>query len=172
MTDKGIPIVADAGSKIHLKATPSSDASGRYVLGVSVESASVNVSGTFIDDASGPVAPGSPASKSDLIGGIYNTTPPALTNGQQAALQSDIKGRLQTSSAPASSLVTITPSDATVLSTSLRAIYVGGSGNLVVMAFDDVSAVTLIGVTAGTIIPIRAKKVMAATTATNLVGFI
>lgn len=48
------------------------------------------------DQADGPVAPGAAASFSELIGGVFNTTPPTLTNGQQAALQVDANGRLLT----------------------------------------------------------------------------
>jgi len=42
----------------------------------------------------GPVAPGTPAGKSLLTGGIYNATLPTLTNGQQVAVQLDSSGRL------------------------------------------------------------------------------
>ena len=47
-----------------------------------------------IDQADGPVAPGTAASFSQLAGGVYHTAPPTLTNGQQAALQVDSAGRL------------------------------------------------------------------------------
>lgn len=46
------------------------------------------------DQADGPVTPGTVASFSILTGGQYNSTPPTLTNGQQAALQVDSNGRL------------------------------------------------------------------------------
>ncbi len=45
-----------------------------------------------LDD--GPVAPGAPAGKSLLTGGIYNATLPTVTNGQQVAVQLDSSGRL------------------------------------------------------------------------------
>ena len=71
---------------------------------------------------------------------------------------------------PADRLRAITPNDATDV-TGLRGIYVGGDGNLALMAIGDTAAVTLTGVLAGTIIPVRAKYVMATnTTATALVG--
>jgi len=71
---------------------------------------------------------------------------------------------------PADRLRAITPNDATDV-TGLRGIYVGGAGNLALMAIGDTDAVTLTGVLAGTIIPVRAKYVMATnTTATALVG--
>lgn len=46
------------------------------------------------DQADGPVAPGTVASFSILIGGQYNSTLPTLTDGQQVALQVDASGRL------------------------------------------------------------------------------
>jgi hypothetical protein len=44
--------------------------------------------------SAGPVAAGTVASFSDLIGGQFNTTLPTLTTGQQAAIQVDNRGRL------------------------------------------------------------------------------
>jgi hypothetical protein len=44
----------------------------------------------------GPVAPGTIAGNSGLIGGQYSTTLPTLTNSQQAAVQVDSHGRLLT----------------------------------------------------------------------------
>ena len=46
------------------------------------------------DAADGPVAAGTAASKSILIGAQFNTSLPSLTTGQQAALQVDSSGRL------------------------------------------------------------------------------
>ena len=42
----------------------------------------------------GPVAPGAAAGKSSLAGAVYNSSPPTLTNGQQAAIQVDAAGRV------------------------------------------------------------------------------
>lgn len=69
---------------------------------------------------------------------------------------------------PAYNLTVVTPSDTTVL-TGVRALWVGGAGNVSVIACNDTAAVTLT-VPAGTLLPIFAKKVMAATTATNIVA--
>lgn len=71
-------------------------------------------------------------------------------------------------SAPATSLLAVTPSDSTIL--NCRALYVGGAGNVAVTASRDSAAVTLSGVPAGTVLPISASKVMAATTATLIVA--
>lgn len=70
---------------------------------------------------------------------------------------------------PALKLTAVTPSDATVL-TGVRALWVGGAGSVSVIACNDTAAVSLT-VPAGTLLPIFAKKVMAATTATNIVAF-
>jgi hypothetical protein len=55
-----------------------------------------NASGNLITSSTsiGSVGGGSPASGSTLIGAQYNTTPPALTNTQQAALQVTSRGAL------------------------------------------------------------------------------
>lgn len=43
----------------------------------------------------GPVTPGTAALSSQLTGGVYSSTPPTLTNTQQAALQLDVAGNLK-----------------------------------------------------------------------------
>lgn len=47
-----------------------------------------------VDPSNGPVAPGTAAGFSTLTGGVFHTTPPTLTNNQQAALQLSAAGRL------------------------------------------------------------------------------
>lgn len=76
-----------------------------------------------------------------------------------------------TNISPASALVAITKSDSTTYTPYIRAIYVGGAGNVVV---EDAAGteVTFTAVPQGTIIgPFLLNKVKAATTATSLVGF-
>jgi hypothetical protein len=74
---------------------------------------------------------------------------------------------------PASKLVAITPADATDLSAlGIRALWVGGVGNVTVIAANDTTAVTLTAVPAGTLLPILVDRVMTATTATAIVGLI
>jgi hypothetical protein len=70
---------------------------------------------------------------------------------------------------PALKLTAVTPSNTTVL-TGVRALWVGGAGSVSVIACNDTAAVSLT-VPAGTLLPIFAKQVMAATTATNIVAF-
>lgn len=75
---------------------------------------------------------------------------------------------------PAANFAAVTPSDsidfATTSLTSLtRALYVGGAGN-VVAVMSDGTAVTFTAVPAGTVLPIRCKRVNSTnTTATAIV---
>lgn len=72
---------------------------------------------------------------------------------------------------PATNLAAITPDDEAELEYLTRAIYVGTGGDLVLIGADDSSAVTLVGVPSGTVLPIRAKIVMeTGTTADDLVA--
>jgi hypothetical protein len=71
---------------------------------------------------------------------------------------------------PAFNGTAITPSDSIDLSITARAVFVGGGGNLRVMLAGG-DTVTLNGVIAGMIYPLRVKRVMSTgTSATNLVG--
>ena len=71
---------------------------------------------------------------------------------------------------PAAYATAVTPSDADELATVSRALYIGGAGNLVVVTLGG-DTVTLVGATAGSIIPIRVKQVKAtSTTATSIVS--
>ncbi len=73
--------------------------------------------------------------------------------------------------APATRSVAVTPNDSTDLANISRALWVGGAGNVAVMLADDTVAVTFVGVAAGSLLPVRVKRVMATnTTATNLVA--
>ncbi|MCK9542480.1 MAG: hypothetical protein M0R03_10685 [Novosphingobium sp.] len=73
--------------------------------------------------------------------------------------------------APGSSLFAITPADSD-LPALVRALYVGTGGDLVLLAKDDSDPVTLADVPSGSFIPVRAKRVMAATTASGIVGIV
>lgn len=64
----------------------------------------------------------------------------------------------------------ITKSDTTDFTYYVRGIYVGGAGNVVVVNMDG-STVTFAGVPAGTILPVKARRVNStSTTATDMVG--
>lgn len=64
----------------------------------------------------------------------------------------------------------ITPSDSVDTAVNFRMIYVGGAGALVIVS-ENGTAVTYSGATAGSVIPMRGRRVNATgTTATGLVG--
>ena len=69
---------------------------------------------------------------------------------------------------PASGYAAVTPSDTTEL--NCRALYVGTTGNVVLQMPGRSETVTFSNVPAGTFMPVSARRVMAATTATNLVA--
>ena len=77
-------------------------------------------------------------------------------------------------SGPGQHLRAVTTHDTNELATvggrTCRALWVGGAGNLVVIARGDTSTVTLSGVPAGSLIPIAAKVVHTSTTATLIVA--
>jgi hypothetical protein len=72
-------------------------------------------------------------------------------------------------SAPARSVALVTPNDSTDLSYATKALYVGVGGNISIDTVGGDSAVILIGVPTGSILPIRATRVRATgTTATDI----
>jgi hypothetical protein len=73
-------------------------------------------------------------------------------------------------SAPAYDAEAVTPSNTTLFTREARALYIGGDGNAVVLTAAG-NAVTFSGLTAGTILPIRCRRVNStSTTATNIVA--
>jgi len=73
--------------------------------------------------------------------------------------------------APARRLVTITPNDSSDLADVTRALYVGVTGDVVVIAANDSSSITIKNAQAGTVLPIQCKRILATgTTASQLVG--
>ncbi len=73
---------------------------------------------------------------------------------------------------PAKDAFAISGNDNTDLANSTRSIYVGGSGNIKLTTIDG-STVTFNGAIAGSILPIRAKRIFSTgTTATNLIGLL
>lgn len=61
----------------------------------------------------------------------------------------------------------VTKSDTTVF--FANALYIGTTGDVVLVTCRD-TTLTFVGVPAGTFLPVRCKKVMAATTASNIIG--
>lgn len=84
------------------QAAAQADATGRLIISSLVAgTASIGkvaqdntVQWVTSDLANGPVAAGAAATKSELIGGQFNTALPTLTTGQQAAIQVDSSGRI------------------------------------------------------------------------------
>ncbi len=80
---------------------------------------------------------------------------------------------IRTDTSTAWFIFAITPHDSNPLTALCRGVYVGGAGDVALICEDNTSAVTFVGVLAGTILPVRAKKVLSTgTTATNLVGLV
>lgn len=73
---------------------------------------------------------------------------------------------------PASAAFAITPDDATDLSEVTRALYIGVGGN-VAMRFLSGQVLTFSNLAAGSVLPVRIDRVLAAgTTATGLIGLV
>lgn len=58
----------------------------------------------LLDDAVGPVFPGTRGTKSILVGAVYNASAPVPTDGQQHSLQADDSGRLKVAASIVESL--------------------------------------------------------------------
>ena len=65
--------------------------------------------------------------------------------------------------------VAVTPSDTTDLGCT-RALYIGGTGDLAVRFVGSSTTITFVGVQVGTILSLQVHRVMAATTATDIVA--
>lgn len=73
--------------------------------------------------------------------------------------------------APADQAASITPNDGADLPLATRGIYVGAGGNLAVILQGSALPVTFVGVPTGTLLPVRAARVLATgTTAGSLVA--
>lgn len=74
-------------------------------------------------------------------------------------------------SRPSGAFETVTPSDSVNFTKGVsRGLYIGGAGNLVAVAADDTTA-TFTAVPAGTVLPIKVKRVNStSTTATAIVA--
>ena len=72
--------------------------------------------------------------------------------------------------ASARSAAAVSPHDTNQLAYVTKGIYVGGTGDVVCILADDSSAVTFKAVPAGFILPVRAKVVTTASTATYMVA--
>ena len=85
-------------------------------------------------------------------------------------MESRITNLKAENTAPAEGAVAVTPSDSTDLTYMARALYIGGAGNVNVDVADG-TTVVFAGLSAGTILPVRVKRVRStSTTATNIVA--
>lgn len=72
---------------------------------------------------------------------------------------------------PARNASAVTPHDTNALANTSKALYVGGAGNIACRLADDSTDVTFVGLTAGSILPVRVTHVRAtSTTATSIVS--
>lgn len=72
---------------------------------------------------------------------------------------------------PAMTAAAVTPNDSNDLAVTARALYVGGAGDLSLVLVGDTAAVTFAAVPAGSVLPLRVKRVRATgTTATAIVA--
>jgi hypothetical protein len=71
---------------------------------------------------------------------------------------------------PAGRAAAVSPSDSSDLTSASRALYVGGAGDVVLMTVGD-DTVTFVAVPAGSILPMRVKRVLSTgTTATSILA--
>ena len=81
------------------------------------------------------------------------------------------EGFADSPSDPASSCFAIYPDDSAELPRATKALYIGEPGDVTLIAVDDDAAVTFANLTAGAILDVRVKAIMATgTTAAGLVG--
>lgn len=72
---------------------------------------------------------------------------------------------------PAINASAVTPSNTVVLDPPCKSLYIGGAGNVNLLLADDTVAVVFVGVSAGQVLPVRAKQVLStSTTATSIVA--
>jgi len=72
---------------------------------------------------------------------------------------------------PVENVFAITKHDTDELAYVTRALYIGGDGDVALIAKGDTVAQTFTGLLAGTLLPVRAKQVLSTgTTATNILG--
>lgn len=74
---------------------------------------------------------------------------------------------------PVTKAVAVTPSDSTVIESAdcfPRALWIGSGGDLVVDLVESGTSITFKNVASGQLLPVRVKKVKAATTAADIVA--
>lgn len=105
-----------------------------------------------------------------LLGTTGATNGAAVVTDANGTLQQYLRGAvtLLAKTIPATTSTAVTPDDATALAS--RAVWVGGGGNLSVrLSGAPTTTVVFTAVPDGTLLPLSVVRVMAATTATNIV---
>jgi hypothetical protein len=112
-TGTNLHSVVDSGS---ITATQATGTNLHVVVDTAPTTAVTNTGLTDLDLTFQTVTNGTAGTKSQLIGGVFNTTPPTLTNGQGSAAQANAKGELIVSQPTAADLnVTVTQATGTNL---------------------------------------------------------
>lgn len=97
-SDLFVTLTTGAGSIIS-PATAGNQTTGNTSLSTIATNSGTQSTAANQTATQGSKAGGTAATNSDLVGGVYNTSLPTLTTGQQASLQFDVNGRLITSAA-------------------------------------------------------------------------
>lgn len=141
------------------------DGAGASQVLATTEAAGVHTPKHIVTSSALPTGAATSAKQDTIIGyvdGIETLLADVATGTKQDAAKASIDLTV-----PAGGALTVTPSDITTLS-GVRALYIGGGGTVV--ATIGGSDFSFVGVVTGSILPVRATKVKAATTATNIVA--
>jgi hypothetical protein len=108
----------------------------------------------------GSATGGAAATASSLIGGVYNSTAPTLTNGQQAAFQFDANGQLKVASAGGGAATGGSVTAPGITGTTAQAIQgiVGGVPQATTIRAAGTNRSTTVGTTAVTLMPANAVR--------------
>lgn len=85
-------VITDTGSTTAVTSLPALVAGTALIGKVGIDQTTPGTTNGVQDIADGPVTAGTAATKSMLTGGVYTSTPPAITNSQQIASQLDTAG--------------------------------------------------------------------------------
>jgi hypothetical protein len=148
---------------------PSGDAHWT-VPAAAVEVLSEKIAGVTLGTSDAAASPGSDASKAIAVQGVTNGKNVPVSAAQLETSNASLEA-IQISVAktiPATTAVAVTPSDSTALTS--RAVWIGGAGNLSVRLSGATSTtVVFTNIPDGSLLPLSVVRIMAATTATNIV---